>query len=201
MLMFVFWFQIIVIPVLIGLLFEVSFMVTIRALVVEAPVLLLCQDWAVGFIIFKLWRTLVLLNLRIILVDESWRIKLARVGDNDFLKLPRSWMLQEILTPIILNLLMSLCLPYVFARWIVPSLGFSQTVNSTVYQFTWVAYVTIFVLFCCAKRFPVWLTNLHNSIRDDRYLGLGLQNFGEASPEFQIEIGKLVRRLSRSQGR
>ncbi|XP_026390614.1 probable E3 ubiquitin ligase SUD1 [Papaver somniferum] len=65
---------IIVIPVLIGLLFELSVMVPIRALVVEAPVLLLCQDWVVGFLFFKLWRTLVLLNHRIVLMDEIWRV-------------------------------------------------------------------------------------------------------------------------------
>ncbi|XP_026394069.1 probable E3 ubiquitin ligase SUD1 isoform X1 [Papaver somniferum] len=45
---------IIVIPVLIGLLFEFSFMVPVGALVVKGPPLLLCQDWAVGFFFFKL---------------------------------------------------------------------------------------------------------------------------------------------------
>ncbi|MCL7031146.1 hypothetical protein MKW94_027456 [Papaver nudicaule] len=174
---------IIVIPVLIGLLFGFSFMVLVQTLVAEVPVLLLCQDWAVGFIFFKLWRTLVLLNHWIDLADEGWRIKLERVRDNDILKLPRHWMLQEILIPIIMNLLMSLCFPYVFARWIVPSLGFSQTVSSTVYWFTWVACVTIIILFPCAKRLLAWITNLHNSIRDDRYFGLWLQNFGEAAPD------------------
>ncbi|KAI3833454.1 hypothetical protein MKX03_027198 [Papaver bracteatum] len=170
---------IIVIPVLIGLLFEFCFMLPVRALVVEAPVLLLRQNWAVGFFFFKLWRTLVLMNHRIVLVDESWRIKFERVRDNGFLKLPGNWMLQELLIPIIMKLLMSLCFPYVFARWIVPLLGFSHIVNSAVYQFTWLAYVTMIVLFSCAKRFPVWIINLHNSMRDDHYSGLGLQNFGD----------------------
>ncbi|RZC45095.1 hypothetical protein C5167_038038 [Papaver somniferum] len=162
MLTLVFWFQSIVIPVLIG--------------------------FAVGLFFFKLWRTVacaVLLNDRIVLVDESWRVKFKRARENDFLKLPRHWVLQELLIPIIMNLLMSLCLPYVFARWIVPSLGFSLTVNSTVYRFTWVAYLAIVVLFSCAKRFPVWITNLHNSMRNERYSGLGLQNFGEAALECQ----------------
>ncbi|KAI3864723.1 hypothetical protein MKW92_049349 [Papaver armeniacum] len=175
----------IVIPVLIGLLFEFTFVLPIRALVPEVPVLLLCQDWAVGFFFFKLWRTVVFLNHRIVLVDESWRVKFERARENDFLKLPRHWVLQEFLIPIIMNLLMSLCLPYVFARWLVPSLGFSLIVNSTVYQFTWVAYLAIVVLFSCAKRFPVWITNLHNSMRNERYSGLGLQNFGEAALECQ----------------
>ncbi|KAI3833452.1 hypothetical protein MKX03_027196 [Papaver bracteatum] len=172
---------IIVIPVLIGLLFEFCFMLPVRASVVEAPVLLLRQNWAVGFFLFKLWRTLVLLNHRIVLVDDIWRIKFERVRDNGFLKLPGKWVLQELLIPIIMNLSMSLCFPYVFARWVVPSLGYSQIVNSTLYRFSWLAYVTIIVLFSCAKIFPVWIINLHNSIRDDRYSGLGLQNFGEAA--------------------
>ncbi|KAI3968461.1 hypothetical protein MKW92_020214, partial [Papaver armeniacum] len=106
----------IVIPVLIGLLFEFTFDLPIRALVPEVPVLLLCQDWAVGFFFFKLWRTVVFLNHRIVLVDESWRVKFERARENDFLKLPRHWVLQEFLIPIFMNLLMSLCLPYVFAR-------------------------------------------------------------------------------------
>ncbi|KAI3841136.1 hypothetical protein MKX03_007864 [Papaver bracteatum] len=184
---------IIVIPLLIGLLFEFWLMVPIRALVVDAPVLLLCQDWAVGFFFFKLWRTLVVLNHRIVLVDESWRIKFERVRENDLLKLPGRWMLQEILIPIVMNLLMSLCPPYVFAIWIVPLLGFLLTVNST-----WVAYATMIALFSCAKRSLVWITNLHGSIRDERYSGFGVQNFGEAAIESENEIGKLVRWLSES---
>ncbi|XP_026391577.1 probable E3 ubiquitin ligase SUD1 isoform X2 [Papaver somniferum] len=188
---------IIVIPLLVGLLFEFWFMVPIRALVVEAPVLALCQDWAVGFFFFKLWRTLVVLNHRSVLVDESWRIKFERVRGNDVLKLPRRWMLQEILIPIIMSLLMFLCPPY-FARWM---LGFPVTVNATVDLFTWVAYVTIIVVSSCAKRLPVWITTLHNSIRDDRYSGFGLQNFGEAGVDCENETGKLVRWLSESRGR
>ncbi|KAI3841139.1 hypothetical protein MKX03_007867 [Papaver bracteatum] len=191
---------IIVIPLLIGLLLEFWLMVPIRALVVEAPVLVLCQDWAVGFFFFKLWRTLVVLNHRTVLADESWRIKFERVRGNDLLKLPRRWMLQEILIPIIMNLLMFLC-PRYFARWIVFSLGFPLTVNSTVDLFTWVAYVTIIVLSSCAKIFPVWITTLHNSIRDDRYSGFGLRNFGEAGVDCENETGKLVRWLSESRGR
>ncbi|KAI3981835.1 hypothetical protein MKX01_017252 [Papaver californicum] len=141
-------------------------------------------------VLLSLW---VVLNHRIVLVDESWRIKFERVRHNDILKLPGRWMLQEILIPIITNLLMAPCLPYVFARWIVPSLGFSLTVNST-----WVAYATIIVLFSCAKRFPVWITYLHNSMRDDRYSCNGLQNFGEAAMECEDQIGKLVRWISES---
>ncbi|KAI3902516.1 hypothetical protein MKW92_034436 [Papaver armeniacum] len=159
----------IAIPLLIGLLFEFLLMEPIRAVV----------DWAVGFFFFKLWRTLVVLDHRIVLVDESW-IKIERVRDNDLLKLPRRWMLQEILIPIVMNLLISLCPPYVMARWVVPSLGVPLTGNSTVFRFTWVAYATIIA---CAKRFPVWVTKLHNSIRADRYSGFALQNVGEAAME------------------
>jgi E3 ubiquitin-protein ligase MARCH6 len=54
-----FWFQIFVIPVLIGLLFELLVIVPMRVPVDESPVFLLYQDWALGLIFLKIWTRLV----------------------------------------------------------------------------------------------------------------------------------------------
>ncbi|CAI8618455.1 unnamed protein product [Vicia faba] len=103
-----------VIPVLIGLLFELLVIVPMRVPVDESPVFLLYQDWALGLIFLKIWTRLVMLDHMMPLMDESWRVKFER-----------------------------------------------RYVSST-------------------RRFHVWFTNLHNSIRDDRYLiGRRLHNFGE----------------------
>ncbi|ONK58047.1 uncharacterized protein A4U43_C09F7540 [Asparagus officinalis] len=49
-----------------------------------------------------------------------------------------------------------------------------------VYRFAWLGCLLFSVVFFCAKKFRVWFTNLHNSIRDDRYLiGRRLHNFVE----------------------
>jgi hypothetical protein len=51
--------QIVVIPVLIGLLFELLIVVPLRVPIDESPVFLLYQDWALGLVFLKIWTRLV----------------------------------------------------------------------------------------------------------------------------------------------
>lgn len=130
----------------------------------------------------------VMLDHMMPLVDESWRIKFERVREDGFSGLQGLWVLREIVFPIIMKLLTALCLPYVLARGVFPVLGYPLIVNSAVYRFAWLGCLCISLLCFCAKRFHVWFTNLHNSIRDDRYLiGRRLHNFGENIEERQHE--------------
>ena len=132
----------------------------------------------------------VMLDHMMPLVDESWRTKFERVRENGFSRLQGLWVLREIVFPIIMKLLTALCVPYVLARGVFPVLGYPLIVNSAVYRFAWLGCLCISVLCFCAKRFHVWFTNLHNSIRDDRYLiGRRLHNFGEDIVERQNEVG------------
>ncbi|KAA3488667.1 E3 ubiquitin-protein ligase MARCH6 [Gossypium australe] len=179
-----------VIPVLIGLLFELLVIVPMRVPVDESPVFLLYQDWALGLIFLKIWTRLVMLDHMMPLVDESWRVKFERVREDGFSRLQGLWVLREIVFPIIMKLLTALCVPYVLARGVFPVLGYPLVVNSAVYRFAWLGCLCFSCLCFCAKRFHVWFTNLHNSIRDDRYLiGRRLHNFGENSEEKQNEAG------------
>lgn len=114
------------------------------------------------------------------LVDESWRLKFERVREDGFSRLRGFWVLREIVVPIVMKLLTALCVPYVLAKGVFPVLGYPLVVNSAVYRFAWLGCLGFSLLCFCAKRFHVWFTNLHNSIRDDRYLiGRRLHNFGE----------------------
>ncbi|KDP25006.1 hypothetical protein JCGZ_23989 [Jatropha curcas] len=179
-----------VIPVLIGLLFELLVIVPMRVPVDESPVFLLYQDWALGLIFLKIWTRLVMLDHMMPLVDESWRIKFERVREDGFSRLQGLWVLREIVFPIIMKLLTALCVPYVLARGVFPVLGYPLVVNSAVYRFAWLGCLCFSALCFCAKRFHVWFTNLHNAIRDDRYLiGRRLHNYGEDTEERQNEAG------------
>ncbi|CAN4112179.1 unnamed protein product [Withania somnifera] len=181
-----------IIPVLIGLLFELLVIVPLRVPVDESPVFLLYQDWALGLIFLKIWTRLVMLDHMMPLVDESWRLKFERVKENGFSRLQGFWVLREIVLPIIMKLLTALCVPYVLARGVFPILGYPLLVNSAVYRFAWLGCLA-FSLFCfCAKRFHLWFTNLHNSIRDDRYLiGRRLHNFGEVfQRQNEVEVAR-----------
>ncbi|XP_010263477.1 PREDICTED: probable E3 ubiquitin ligase SUD1 isoform X2 [Nelumbo nucifera] len=181
-----------VIPVLIGLLFELLVIVPMRVPVDESPVFLLYQDWALGLIFLKIWTRLVMLDHMTPLVDESWRIKFERVREDGFSRLQGLWVLREIVIPILVKLLTALCVPYVFARGVFPVLGYPLIVNSAIYRFAWLGCLSFSLLCFCAKRFHVWFTNLHNSIRDDRYLiGRRLHNYGEDIAEKHSE-GEIV---------
>ncbi|KAF5954676.1 hypothetical protein HYC85_007532 [Camellia sinensis] len=179
-----------VIPVLIGLLFELLVIVPMRVPVDESPLFLLYQDWALGLIFLKIWTRLVMLDHIVPLIDDSWRRKFERVRLHGFSRLQGFWVLREIVLPIIMKLLTALCVPYVLARGIFPIFGYPLVVNSAVYRFAWLGCLGFSLLCFCAKRFHVWFTNLHNSIRDDRYLvGRRLHNFGEDSGERQNQAG------------
>ncbi|KAI3789294.1 hypothetical protein L2E82_02087 [Cichorium intybus] len=169
-----------VIPVMIGLLFELLVIVPMRVPVDESPVFLLYQDWAFGLIFLKIWTQLVMLDQMAPLVDDSWRVKFERVRENGFSRLQGVWVLREIVIPIMMKLLTALCFPYVLARGVFPVFGYPLVVNSAVYRFAWLGCLGFSLVCFCGKRFHVWVRNLHNSIRDDRYLiGRRLHNFGE----------------------
>lgn len=187
--------QIFIIPVLIGLVLELLVIVPMRVPVDETPVFLLYQDWALGFIFLKIWTTSVstlffLLyhvtkndnNGQIILLDDSWKAKFERVEEDGFSRLQGLWVLKEIVSPILMKLLTALCVPYVLAKGVFPMLRYPLVVNSAVYRFSWIGCLSASLFFSCAKRCHVWFINLHNSIRDDRYLvGRRLLNFEEAA--------------------
>ncbi|RWR77573.1 putative E3 ubiquitin ligase SUD1 [Cinnamomum micranthum f. kanehirae] len=169
-----------VIPVLIGLLFELLLVFPMRVRVDESPVFLLYQDWALGLVFLKIWTRAVMMDQMAPFMNESWRLKFERVREDGFSRLQGLWVLREIVVPIMMKLLTALCVPYVFARGIFPVLGYPLIVNSAVYRFAWLGCLLFGLTGFCIKRFHIWFTNLHNSIRDDRYLiGRRLHNFGE----------------------
>lgn len=186
-----------VIPVLIGLLFELLVIVPMRVPVDESPVFLLYQDWALGLIFLKIWTRLVMLDHMMPLMDDTWRVKFERVREDGFSRLQAFWVLKEIVIPIMMKLLTALCVPYVLARGVFPVFGYPLVVNSAVYRFAWVGCLGLSLVCFCGKRFHVWFSNLHNSIRDDRYLiGRRLHNFGED----KIDEGDVADMLVGSEG-
>eukprot|EP00250_Pteridium_aquilinum_P006590 c16479_g1_i1 orf=142-3528(+) len=175
---------IIVIPVLIGLLFELLVVIPLRVPIDESPVFLLYQDWALGLVFLKIWTRLVMLGQVAPIVDESWRIKFERVKADGFTRLRGIWVMREIVTPILVKLLTALCVPYVFARGFFPAFGYSLIVNSAVYRFAWSGCLVLGMLWYGIRCLQQWVSELHNSIRDDRYLiGKRLHNFGERTIE------------------
>jgi hypothetical protein len=114
------------------------------------------------------------------MVDDSWRVKFEQVRSDGFSRLRGWWVFTSIIAPILIHLLTVLCLPYVLACGIFPLFGYSLVVNSSVYRFAWLGSLLLGLWWYGTKRLYKWLLDLHNSIRDDRYLvGRQLHNFAE----------------------
>ncbi|RVW49794.1 putative E3 ubiquitin ligase SUD1 [Vitis vinifera] len=220
-----------VIPVLIGLLFELLVIVPMRVPVDESPVFLLYQDWALDSSFLRSG-----LDCLIILASSTWLLgvglgkyyfyplevgnKILLMGDEKLcwnaLKMNSCVVNQgmfeskgqkvEALKRIFHAILGPLgakgdCVPnhneaadspvcsLRFSQRVFPVLGYPLVVNSAVYRFAWLGCLCFSLLCFCAKRFHVWFTNLHNSIRDDRYLiGRRLHNYGEDTEGKQNEV-------------
>jgi E3 ubiquitin-protein ligase MARCH6 len=114
------------------------------------------------------------------MVDDSWRVKFEQVRSDGFSRLRGWWVFTSIIAPILIHLLTVLCLPYVLACGIFPLFGYSLVVNSSVYRFAWLGSLLLGLWWYGTKWLYKWLLDLHNSIRDDRYLvGRQLHNFAE----------------------
>nr|XP_043620023.1 probable E3 ubiquitin ligase SUD1 [Erigeron canadensis] len=169
------------IPVLIGLVFKLLVSLPMLVSVEESLVFVLYYDWAIGLGVLKLWIWLVMLGYTIPLINRSWQATFRFVMVVGLSRLPARMVLREIMAPIMMKLLTALCVPYVLTRGVFPLFGYSLAANSAVYRFAWLGCLGLSLLCFCAKRSHFLFTNLHNSIRDDRYLiGRGLHNFGEA---------------------
>lgn len=119
-----------------------------------------------------------MLGQRMPLIGDGWRAKFEQIWSDGFSHLHATWVFTAVIAPILLCLSAALCVPYVFARKVFPLFGYSYLINSIVYQFAWLGCLLLGLFWCGTKRFHKWLLDLHNSIRDDRYLvGRRLHNF------------------------
>lgn len=114
------------------------------------------------------------------LVDDSWRLKFEQVRNDGFSQLKGWWVFTNIIAPVLIHLLTALCVPYVVARGLFPLLGYSLMINSAVYRYAWLGCLFFGIFWYGGHRLHQWLLDLHDSIRDDRYLvGRRLHNYGD----------------------
>ncbi|KAI5069941.1 hypothetical protein GOP47_0014284 [Adiantum capillus-veneris] len=121
--------QFVVIPSLVGLLFELLVVIPLSVPIEKSPIFLLYQDWALGLAILKIGTRMVSLRHVATLIDERWRLKLERVNRDGFAHLQGPWIMREIVLPILVQLLSALCVPYACARGLFPALGIRATMH------------------------------------------------------------------------
>lgn len=164
-----------VIPLAAGLLFELI-LVPIRVSFDETPYFCLHQDWALGLLLLKVWTCIAAAGG----MGANWRERVLRAREGDVIGLNQNFSrtMREVGIPILLSLFTALSIPYSVARGLLPLLGVARWVSNLVYRY---AYLVITCLYCGFEtlRYSVSiLRDLHDSIRDDKYLvGKRLYNF------------------------
>lgn len=163
----------VVIPLLLGVLFEVIIVAPMRVPLDQSPIFFPWQDWALGVLHMKILTA-------VIMMGPQWWLKRAieRVYNDGMRNLNMKFIMMQICLPVSICLGMALALPYVIAYSIVPALGVTfetQTlVVRRIYPFVLTMIICISILIFQVRQFR----RLYNHIKDDKYLvGQRLVNY------------------------
>lgn len=169
---------VIVIPMLIGLLLELTIIVHFRIALHQSPCVPLHQDWALGLLFLKLW-------VRLVLIGgpswcAMWRSRFERVLNDGFTHLDACRIFSTVISPLTLNLLLLLGVPYVTVKGAMWMLCSDRILIALAVRFSYAAAAGLYVLYRGICTLRKLLTYIHNSARDNRYLiGRRLHNIDE----------------------
>uniref|UniRef100_A0A673AYF5 E3 ubiquitin-protein ligase MARCHF6 n=1 Tax=Sphaeramia orbicularis TaxID=375764 RepID=A0A673AYF5_9TELE len=107
-----------VIPLLLGLLFELVIVAPLRVPLDQTPLFYPWQDWALGVLHAKIIAAITLMG-------PQWWLKtvIEQVYANGIRNIDLQFIIRKLAAPVISVLLLSLCVPYVIAAGIVPAVG------------------------------------------------------------------------------
>jgi E3 ubiquitin-protein ligase MARCH6 len=163
----------IIIPLLLGLLFEMVFIIPLRVPLDQSPVYFLWQDWAMGVLHAKIVCAGILLGPNV-------RLKRAveQVYHDGIHNLRLDFVLRRVAIPVITVLLLIICIPYIIAAGIIPAFGVSDSLQNFIYRRI---YPYMFVLCICIGVIGIQFRQvgqLFHYIRNDKYLvGQQLVNY------------------------
>eukprot|EP00177_Eucheuma_denticulatum_P004981 GFKZ01009064.1.p1 GENE.GFKZ01009064.1~~GFKZ01009064.1.p1 ORF type:complete len:1135 (-),score=143.58 GFKZ01009064.1:1013-4417(-) len=165
------------IPLAAGILFELV-LVPMRVAHNETPYFYLHQDWAIGLLLLKVWMCIAVTGG----LGSIWRERVLRAREGDVIGLNQNFTrtMREVVLPVLFSVVTALSVPYSFAKGMLPLLGVTRRISNLVCRYS---YLVITCAYCGFKtmRYSVSvLRDLHDSIRDEKYLmGKQLYNFIE----------------------
>uniref|UniRef100_A0A3B4B6X3 RING-type E3 ubiquitin transferase n=1 Tax=Periophthalmus magnuspinnatus TaxID=409849 RepID=A0A3B4B6X3_9GOBI len=106
-----------VIPLLLGLLFELVIVAPLRVPLDQTPLFYPWQDWALGVLHAKIIAAITLMG-------PQWWLKtvIEQVYANGIRNIDLQYIIRKLAAPVISVLLLSLCVPYVIAAGVVPAI-------------------------------------------------------------------------------
>ncbi|XP_031216426.1 E3 ubiquitin-protein ligase MARCH6 isoform X2 [Mastomys coucha] len=166
-----------VVPLLLGLLFELVIVAPLRVPLDQTPLFYPWQDWALGVLHAKIIAAITLMG-------PQWWLKtvIEQVYANGIRNIDLHYIIRKLAAPVISVLLLSLCIPYVIASGVVPLLGVTaemqNLVHRRIYPFLLMVVVLMGILSFQVRQFK----RLYEHIKNDKYLvGQRLVNYERKS--------------------
>jgi len=161
-----------VVPLLIGVLFDLLAIVPLRVAVDESPNILLSQDWAIGLLYLKIWVKWTLIG-----PQSEWKTKFEQIKQDGIKNVNVIRILTGVIFPICSLLLAHLCIPYFIANGILPLFTSSLILRGAANRISYSAIITLVLAWKSFGLFKSFFINLHNDLRDEVYLiGKSLNN-------------------------
>uniref|UniRef100_A0A3Q3NDV2 E3 ubiquitin-protein ligase MARCHF6 n=1 Tax=Mastacembelus armatus TaxID=205130 RepID=A0A3Q3NDV2_9TELE len=162
-----------VIPLLLGLLFELVIVAPLRVPLDQTPLFYPWQDWALGVLHAKIIAAIALMG-------PQWWLKtvIEQVYANGIRNIDLQFIICKLAAPVITVLLLSLCVPYVIAAGVVPAVGVTPEMEllmqRRIYPFLLMVVSLIGILSFQIRQFK----RLYEHIKNDKYLvGQRLVNY------------------------
>uniref|UniRef100_A0A8C9ZJN4 RING-type E3 ubiquitin transferase n=1 Tax=Sander lucioperca TaxID=283035 RepID=A0A8C9ZJN4_SANLU len=162
-----------VIPLLLGLLFELVVVAPLRVQLHQTPLFYPWQDWALGVLHAKIIAAITLMG-------PQWWLKtvIEQVYANGIRNIDLNFIVRGLAAPVICVLLLSLSVPYTISKGITPLLGVQpemQTlVDRRIYPFLLMVVILLAILSFQIRQFK----RLYEHIKNDKYLvGQRLVNY------------------------
>uniref|UniRef100_A0A8C7Z012 E3 ubiquitin-protein ligase MARCHF6 n=1 Tax=Oryzias sinensis TaxID=183150 RepID=A0A8C7Z012_9TELE len=166
-----------VIPLLLGLLFELVIVAPLRVPLDQTPLFYPWQDWALGVLHAKIIAAITLMG-------PQWWLKtvIEQVYANGIRNIDLHFIIRKLAAPVISVLLLSLCVPYVIAAGVVPAVGVAPEMEilmqRRIYPFLLMVVSLVGILSFQIRQFK----RLYEHIKNDKYLvGQRLVNYERKS--------------------
>uniref|UniRef100_A0A3B3XBN2 E3 ubiquitin-protein ligase MARCHF6 n=1 Tax=Poecilia mexicana TaxID=48701 RepID=A0A3B3XBN2_9TELE len=162
-----------VIPLLLGLLFDLVVVAPLRVPMDQTPLFYPWQDWALGVLHAKIIAAITLMG-------PQWRLKavIEQVYANGIRNIDLHFIVRRLAAPVICLLLLLLCVPYTVSKGLTPLLGVQPKmqilVERKIYPFLLMVVILLAFLSFQIRQFK----RLYEHIKNDKYLvGQRLVNY------------------------
>ncbi|XP_077982341.1 E3 ubiquitin-protein ligase MARCHF6-like [Glandiceps talaboti] len=161
------------VPLLLGLEFELVIVAPLRVPLDQSPIFFLWQDWALGVLHTKI-------ICAVTMMGPSWWLKRAieQVYQDGFRNLNLKFIIRHLALPVVISLLVGLTLPYFFAAGIVPLFGMGEEFNYFIVRRIYPVLLMIVMVVCIVTFQAKQFKRLYERIKNERYLvGQRLVNY------------------------